>query len=341
MKKFLKNYWLFILLAFIASILVGLFFINKKGGGQEKLEKERLLSIPYQKFEEYQLKVSPNFNYLYNNFPSLPQREIVYEVTHSSFSEQEAIEIAKKFGFQNKPEFSIYNDKIFYDWKEPDKFLTINLSDGKIDFNNKDRNLITSPSIFLPNISEVDFLVKSILEEKSLLPKEEINLLVNDKSYLKLFDYEYGTTNNPKEAFAIQVKLQYQLKKIKILGADMTILIGNNNEILKLNYLSSFKTIKTLDSYPLKNKEEIIKNLKSLNLINYFEIINGYSFLEESVNIRKINFNKIEIVYIKNQFPQTNLQPIFFISGQAVLKDGTQTEVGIYLPAIQDKYLLK
>jgi len=340
MKKFFKNYWLIIFLALIASLLIGIFFIKKDEGPWVNPNLEKLLPLPYPKFKEYQLKIPLNFNDLLKNFPELAQGEFVYEIENPFFTEQEAIEIAKNFGFKNDPELKNYDNKIYYEWNDPQKDFIINLTEGKINFTNKNPNLDTS-LISLPDISKIDSAIKSILAEKELLPNEEINLLINDKSYLKLFGYEYGTTNDPKEAFAIQVKLQYKLKKIRFLENDVIILVGDKNEILKLDYQSIFKKIKILDSYPLKNKEEIIEKLKTLNSINYFKIINDYELLGEPQNIKSVDLDKIELVYLKTDTPQSYLQPLFFISGQAVLNDGRVAEVGVYLPAIKDQYLLK
>ena len=340
MKKFLKNYWLIIFLAFIASLLIGIFFIKKDEEPQISSNLEKLLPLPYPKFQEYQLKIPLNSNNLLKKFPELTQEEIVYEIENPFFLEQEAIKIAKNFGFKNEPESKNYDNKIYYEWYDPQKDLIINLTEGEINFTNKNPNL--DPSLIsLPDISKIDFIIESILKEKELLPNEEINLLIKDKSYLKLFDYEYGVTNNPKEAFAIQVKLQYELKKIRFLENDVIILVGDKNEILKLDYQSIFKKIKILDSYPLKNKEEIIEKLKTLNSINYFKIINDYELSGEPQKINNIDLNKIELVYLKTEIPQSYLQPFFFISGQAVLDDERAAEIGIYLPAIKDEYLLK
>jgi len=340
MKKFLKNYWLIIFLAFIVSLLLSIFLIQKNKALKIVPKEEKLLLLPCPKFQEYQLKITLDHNDLLKNFPELAQEEIVYEIKNPFFSEQETVKIAENFGFKNNPEFKDYNNKIYYEWDNSQKNLTINLTEGKIDFTNKNPNLDTS-LISLPDISEIDPIVKSILEEKGLPLEEKINLLIKNKSYLKLFDYEYGITNNPKEAFAIQVNLQYKLEKIRFLENDITILIGDKNEILKLSYQSIFKKVKILDSYPLKNKEEIIKELKSSNLINYFNIINDYELSADPQDIKNINLNKIELVYLKTEIPQSNFQPIFFISGQAILNDNRIAEVGLYVPAIKDEYLLK
>lgn len=340
MKKFLKNYWLIIFLAFIASLLLGIFLIQKNKTLKVTPGEEKLLLLPYPKFQEYQLKIPLDYNDLLKNFPELTQEEIVYEIENPFFSEQEAVKIAENFGFKNNPEFKDYNNKIYYEWDDSQKNLTINLTEGKIDFTNKNPNLETS-LISLPDISRVDSIIKSILEEMGLLPEEKINLLIKGKSYLKLFGYEYGTTTNPQEAFGIQVNIQYELEKIRLLENDIIILIGDKNDILKLSYQSLFKKIKVLDSYLLKDKEEIIRELKSSSLINYFKIINGYELSTDPQDIKNISLEKIELVYLKTETPQSYLQPIFFINGQAVLNDGRVAEVGVYLPAIKDEYLLK
>jgi len=339
MKKFLKHYWLIIFLAFLASLIISIFLIQKRIE-EEPLKREDLLLIPYPKFKEYQLTTPLAFNNLSKNLNELPQEGLVYEIENPSFPEQKAIEIAQKFNFKDNPQFRDFNNKIYYEWDDLGKNLSINLTDGEFNFTNKNPNLQTL-SITLPDINQIESLVKSILEEKGLLPTGEFSLIIKDKSYLQLFDYEYGTTNNPQEAFAIQVELQYELKKIKFLENGIIILIGDKSEILKLDYQSIFKKAKTLDSYPLKNREEIIKNLNSLNSINYFKIINDYELTAEPQNINKVDLNKIELIYLKTELPQSYLQPVFFISGQAVLNDDRVAEIGIYLPAIKDDYLLK
>ncbi|MBM3205577.1 hypothetical protein FJZ41_01850 [Candidatus Shapirobacteria bacterium] len=337
MRKFLKNYWLIISLAFTASLLAGIFFIQ---GKQETKPDEKLLSIPSPKLPEYQVRVPLNYNDLSENFPEISRSELVYKVEKPSFSDQEAIKIAKNLGFEGQPEFKNFENKIYYDWADSQKNLSINLTEGQFNFN-KNLNLNNNPSVSLPEISQINSIIESVLQEKELLVNKEINLLIKDKSYLKSFGLEYGVTNNPEEAFAIEVKLQYELKNIRFLENDITILIGDKNEILKLEYRSIFKNLQVLEAYPLKNKQEIIEGLNSLNSINYFKIINDYELTAEPQRISKIDFNKIELVYVKTETPQSYLQPIFFISGQAVLNDGRTAEVGLYLPAIKDEYLLK
>lgn len=342
MKKFLKNYWLIIFLAFIASLLISVFFI-KRGNGeiQPVVNLEKLLLLPNPKFQEYPIKVSINYDDLLKNFPEIPKSETVYRVESPFFSDQEAIEVAEKFSFKGAPEFKDFENKIYYDWNTPQKDLTINLTEGKFDFNNKILNLGNTSPISLPDISSIDSDVKLILEEKGLFPDGEANLFIKNKSYLKLFGLEYGTTKNPQEAFAIEVELQYKLKDIRFLENDIILLIGDKKEILKLEYQSMFKNFQNLNTYPLKNKNEVIENLKSINVINYFKIINDYELSGESKEIKNIYLNQVELIYLKIKPGQSYLQPIFFISGQALLRDGRTAEVGIYLPAIKDEYLLK
>lgn len=339
MKKFLKNYWLIIFLAFIASLLIGIFFIKRESGTEKDTEK--LLPIPKPRFQEYQIKTTLNYSNLLKNFPEIPQSESVYEVGSPSFLDQEAIKIAEKFNLKEKPNFKDFENKIYYEWIRPEKDLIINLTEGNLDFIRKDLKLNNFSLISLPDISEVNSITQLFLEEKGLLPSKDIELSIKDKSYLQSFGLEYGVTNNPQEAFAIEVSLQYKLNNIRFLENDVVILIGDKNEVLKLEYQSMFKNLQSFDTYPLKNKSEIIESLKSIKSINYFKIINDYALPMESENIKSIDLNKIELVYLKNTAPQSYLQPIFFISGQGILSGNKIAEVGIYLPAIKDEYLLK
>ncbi|MCJ7804687.1 hypothetical protein MUP35_03085 [Patescibacteria group bacterium] len=343
MKNFLKKYWLFITLAFVVSVLTGWYFINKFTIPKEIKESENLLSIPQQKINSYPLKVKPGFDYLISHFPEMVKNLETYEVETFIFSEEELSNLAERFGFGNEPK--IIEDKTtkerIYAWGDSEKSLSINPVKANIDYifiNESPDSLIKNPF----NINATKDYIRNFLIEKGLYPKDEkISLELKNSSYLKPIGNEYEKTNNPNESAVANFEFQYLINNYHLIETSINFLIGNNNEILKFYYRPSFKMIKSIGLYPLKTKEKIINDLKSFNSINYFEIISDYSFPEESRDIKTADFNEINLVYIKNATSQSYLQPFFFIKGQAILNDGRIAEIGIYLPAIKDEYLLK
>lgn len=343
MKKFLKNYWLFITLAFVASVLAGWYFVNKYAVLKTIKKPDHLLSIPQQKNNSYPLKIKPSFDYLINHFPEMVKNLETYEVESPIFSEKDLLNFAEKFNFTNEPK--IIEDKttkeLIYIWGDSEKSLSVNPKKATIDY----IFINESPELTIKNQFDMNIIkdyLKNFLIGKSLYPEnEKIGLEIKNSSYLKPIGDEYEETVSPNEASIINIEFQYLINNYRLLKTGISFLIGNDHDILKFYYRPPFKAVKNIGSYPLKNKEEIINNLNSFTSINYFEIIGDYSLYEESREIKTADFNKIDLVYIKNETPQSYLQPFFFITGQAVLNDGRVAEIGIYLPAIKDEYLLK
>lgn len=341
MKKFLKKYWLLIFLAFIASLLLSLFLINRQIIVSQKSEKEDLFLLPAPKITSYPVKVRLDFSNLLSNFPSLPLRENVYEFSNPSYSNEEAMVIAKKLEFNTQPISENYNGEVFLSWKEEERYLSINLKKGSIEFSNTRKDLFLPVPSLLPNINNIEPFAKSFLQEKGLLPKDEVNIIIVSKSYLESFGEEYEEVNKNDNAFAIQAKIEFQLKDINLTGIGINLVVGKNNEVIKFNSELGLKNVQLLTSYPLKEKKEVIQIIQKADFINFINIPNNYLPYEEIKQLREISFNKIEVVYLKTSPTQNYLQPIFFISGQGTLIDGRTSEIGIYIPAIKDEYLLK
>jgi len=336
-KFFLKKYWLFLILSLIIGSLIGIYLINKNQGQKVK----SLLSIPSQKIESYPVKAHFNINLLEENIKNIDHELDVYEISNIPFSNEEALKIANIFNLNNQPK--VYTDQrtnnIFYEWLTEDKFLTINLSNRTINFELITPNLEKNNQLSDLNVFET--LSQNLLKENQLYPQEPINLDLKNKNYLKINKTLYQETNSLIEANGVIIKYQYQISNKKIVGAEISLVFNSNKELIKFNYQPPPKLIKFISLYPLKNKTEIIKELENIKAINFFDIPNYYATYSEIKNLNKIDLNKIEIVYIKNELSQGYLQPFFLISGEGVLNDGRTAEVGLYLPAIKDEYLLK
>jgi len=337
-KIFFLKYWLFIFLATIVTILIG-FFVKTKIYPSKITEK--LLSIPTSKIESSSISITPDFSQIEKKIPSFNKNQEVYQIIPSSFSDQEAILIGEKFGFLDQPVVSIDNQGgSVYDWGNQEKYLSINLRWGSINYRtnpSKKGNLDS-----LPDFSQVEKISKDFLDKNGFLPPESISLKINDIYYINDLGFDLEKVSSSQNANLVEVIFGFEINNKKILNLSAVLGVDSLGKVTYFNCQTTFKEIKLLDYYPLKTREEIIQTLKTESVINYLYIPNYYAATqEESKNITSIIFDNIELVYYKFDPLQSYLQPIFLITGKATLKDGQQGEVGIYLPAIKDEYLLK
>ncbi len=336
-KNFLKKYWLFIILSLIVGLLIGLYLINKNQD-QKKLD---LLIIPQQEVDSYPIKTSLKITDLENNIKNINQQLEIYEVSEPPFSNDQAIKIAQSFNLLEAPK--VYNDQrtnnIFYEWLNEEKFLTINLSNKNITFELIKPNLEgKSQPLDLDNL-ETNAL--NFLKTNQLLPPDSISLIPNKKGYLEINKTLYQEIDSAAQANGAIIQFQYQINSKSLVGSEITFIFNSNQELIKFNYQSTFTRITTFDFYPLKDKAEILAKVKNYKDINYFNIPSYYTTYSESENLTSVNLKTIEIIYLKNELRQNYLQPFFFIKGEGTLNDGRKAEVGLYLPAIKDEYLLQ
>ena len=351
MKKFFSKYWLFILLATLATILAGFYFKNKVSRPEIT---EKLLLLPTLEIESHPIQIKPNLSQLEKNLPSFKLKIEVYQIDSSSLSDQKTLSIAKSFGFQNPPNV-LRNQKgeLSYNWADEEKNLSINLHQGTINY---DLNISEHPEFIkgeLPQISEVEERVKLFLKENYFLT-EGIELKTKDIYFVKNFFPYFSKVDKKEEADLIQTNFEYQDNGRKIITAGdypptISIIIGPEFKIVNFNYYFLFSKIEVLpDLYPTKTRGDITNYLSKNPAISYFisnqtslDDTNILTTKEYSQLITSYSFNNIELVYYKYDPLQTYLQPVFLITGKATLKDGQQGEVGLYLPAIKDEYLLK
>lgn len=337
-KKIFSRYWLFILLAIIVTILLG-FYIKAKIYPPKNSEK--LLAILAPKIESYPISIPLDVSQIEKKIPSFNKNQEVYQVTQSSFSDQEAILLGKKFGFLESPIISLDNQGgSVYDWGNEEKYLSLNLRWGSINYRVKPSE--KEKSVLTLDFSQVEKIGKDFLNENGFLPPNLISLKNNDIYYVYDSGSDLEKVSSLKNANLFKIVFDFEINNKKILDISNSLGIDFSGEVTYFNYQTTFKDIKLLNYYPLKTKVDIIRTLKTKPIINYLYIPNNYGTTQEELkNITNIILKNIDIVYYKYDPLQSYLQPIFFINGQAILTNGRAAEVGIYLPAIKDEYLLK
>jgi len=348
-KKFLSKYWIFILLSLIATILGG-FYLKNKISPKEKLP-EALQSISSPIIPSYPVSISPETSTLQKNFPSFEKKINVYQASSFSFSDQEALKISQALGFTEKPIVSRdENNKVTYNWYEEENFLIIHLYEGRISYglNFPLKEVEKKP---LPSLSEAEIEFKEFLKKNNLMPPNEIELEIKDEYYAKVVGSFFEKTNpEDKEVSLLHFEYEYKINNKKIKEASLypsiNLYLASDFKIVKFDYYNFFNKINYLSSYPLKTLNEVIQDIKKSPRISYLLLAGTddpiiFSPEELKQLITNLTFDNIELVYYKYDPLQSYLQPVFLITGKARLKDGQEGEVGLYLPAIKEEYLLK
>jgi hypothetical protein len=347
-KKFVLKYWLFIFLTVIATVLLILYFNTQNKNTETKTQEKLLLTKPE---INNQPSIAPQINQLEDNFPSFDKNLMVYQVNNYIFDHEEAIRIGKEFGFEKEPEITSNEiNSHVYLWSDNIKYLSLYPKEGIIYFG---LNLLQNPEIIkgeAPSIEKAEIESKTFLEKIQLSTSEKISLELKKSAYIKLTKGYFDETNkNDPQRTLTNLTFVYKINNYEIQGfTPITIDIFLDSQFNIINFSSQkiFQKIEELDLYPIKTKEEVILSLKTNPQISFLkdlksnlqsEITLEYS-LEE---LKQINFNKIDLIYFKNKNYQSYLQPVFLIAGEGILINETKVEVGLYIPAIKDEYLLK
>lgn len=342
-KNFFLKYWLFIFLSALVTFFSFFYFINTN-----KIQKDKsILKLPLLKNLEidfYPILTTPKYSpKIKEAFSSFNKTIPIYQLNLASLSDQEAIKIAQKLGFLNQPKVN-YDQQggSIYNWDEDDKSLLINLSWGTVNYNLNLSNYQNINPESLPSFNQAEEIAKNFLRENNFYPPEKINLETKNISYVSNWDVELKKVTSLKEATLIQVEFIYKIDNKEIINPYINFAINNQNQVVILRYQNLPKEIKNFESYPLKTAEELIKAVTEKKSISYLQISDYYgAVFEESKNIIDLNLNNINLVYYISSLKQLYLQPVFLITGEATLKDGSIGEIGIYIPAIKDEYLLK
>lgn len=341
-QTFLRKYWLFILLAAIATTLAIFYFISKSSS---PIKKTNLLSLTPPEIKTFSV-ITFSSDELEKNYPPFSQEIEVYQVDETLINDQQAIKIAQNFGYNENPQVTNYLQGQIYNWSNNQDRLAIYIQGGTIQYTSNQILNKNEP----PSLLEAENRLKEFLNEKELIPSEKITTEVKEKDFYFTdgSDFIKTTSVNSQKNFTF-LKLVYKINNLIIDGPEqpsISIYFANNFQIVRFNFSKIFNEVNADSLYPIKTKDEIIKSIKENPRISFLKDISGFYeenlILEEKVpELKSLSFDKIELIYYKSINKQTSLQPVFLITGKAILKDGTQAEAGLYLPAIKDEYLLK
>jgi len=349
-KTFLKKYWLFIFLASLATVLVFL-YINSDSSQNKKTDlKSDSLPKP-ETIERTKTDLKINVSQFIDESIFNKKEANVYQVTKKPLTQEQAINIAKIFGFQEQPTvLTDENNQIIYNWYLDNSGLVIILNKGVIDYG---VDLLTNPQLTqgqLPDIKEAESQFIEFLKKNYFYNNTDIDLIIENQGYAKVNkSYFEQTTIDDIEKELIYFKFSYQIDGIKISDSQSNeniIYIGSESKIFKLILNKPFDQLEILKTYPLKTKEELVALIKSEPKISFIKDKSGS--LEENIpidfiidDLESINFNEIELIYLQENKQQIYLQPVYLVTGEVLLKNGFKYEAGLYLPAIKDEYFFQ
>ncbi len=258
----------------------------------------------------------------------LPKQATVYKIVPQKIDEQTVEKLCKIFGVgisavkikkesfvvrkQNGKELDIYNDTGFYEFNTQSKYHY-------------------SPGKSVPSKEECIKIAKSFAEKYNLLPK--------------MYQYRIAigsyTTYNPSfnESIIIDRTVTFYpiINGREILGPKFGITIGNRGEIEGVNnHLYNIAPLK--GDYALKSIDEVIKELKENKLQSWW-------IKPDEPDVKKVIINKVEIEYYGDigtsiKLGQLFVQPVYYLSGEVIFKNGKKGEFGVSVPAVDNQYII-
>ena len=105
--------------------------------------------------------------------------------------------------------------------------------------------------------------------------------------------------------------------------------IGRDGKLLRLEYHPLGTLGEKIADYPLKNQEEVLRDLDS------GEGVVVSSSLEGGEEIILTTITSVNLGYLLPSSDATVIQPIFVLTGQAKTQSGKAGTITIYLPAIE------
>ena len=331
--SFLKRYWLFVLLAAIAS---GLILVRLNQRTQPSLGPEPAPSPPIS-LSSLEITGSPlpaDTKITAVNF-SFPSRLKIYQGQENKLTSDKARKIAQELNFSGSLQEA--NDiflGVFYNWSLEKSFLSIGLDVSEIDYalNLGEAQLPTQGN--LPSPEKAKTSLETLLNKIGIKP--DFDLRWQKEEYLTQ-GYYLQTVASPEQADFIKIGANPAIGQYQLVGLDPTeplifVILNKKEEVVRFRYQIHLSDFKAQETYDLKTKAEVENLLLSEGRIVYF------GTFQESVRPPEINqaeFNQITLAYYQETEKNPILQPIYILSGQGTLENGETTEIIAYLPAIK------
>lgn len=346
--SFLKKYWLFVLLAALATI-ISLVWVNQRAKRERPLvpgpSPTGILPQPQSQFSQI-IGEGPYYNILFSEaeFANIPQVLPVYQT--KEFTKEEITshynKIITDLGFSGAPEEQQRPDGQYLNWRKEENYLGISVSSGQFVFSGK-ANLSSSPETTTFSSSQIQNLVKQKLISWELISEEAKIKEINGFGVAGL---ELIPIPNLSQAVVFQVIIEpdFEGHPLVGLGPAMNLIevkIDYQGVLLSLFFNLHQVDKETVDNYPIKSFEETTKEIKEgqaqvIQVLTAEQEERSTPSLEE---ILAVKFSSISIAYYETTETQEFYQPIFLLKGNISLKEGETLSASFILPAISGEYL--
>lgn len=328
--SFLKQNWLFIVLALIATLLTILWYFKPPQTKPPQLPTLNPLLLPG---EALTAKTQVNFQ----TQPTVIQAPILNLKRTEVSDVQQITTIAKNLGFTEEPiVIQDYSRGAMYKWYKSPQSLTISPLINEILFDTNLLENLTTQSQQFPPLEKVNSSVGLFLETAGLSP----TTLVNTPSirYLAIVGSVIASVDQ-NTASILEVSYPLVVNNTNFVGSDprkgfVQVWVNKDNQVLRLNWQQPIESFSIGQVYPLKNFNEIQSLVNSEGTVALAELpgegISGPPILS-------LTINSIELAYyLPNQ--ESITQPIFILKGIAYQANQKSYPAWVYLPAIKSQY---
>lgn len=334
--NFLKRYWLFILLAFLATLVVLIrFFFAKPQEPGRVVPKPTPSFAPLIKIEG--VPITGQLKIEVAEFPT-EEKLFVYKGIPQKLNDSKVREIAVFFGFKGEPIINQEEKKgTIYIWSFQEKYLIVEAGTPRILYG---IDLLNNPQLLtkegsLPTKDEAEEKLKNLYSTLKLSPQFK-NLWSQTERYLRVRGPIFEETI-PFEAELIEAGFGQKIDKFPVLGLDperplLRLMLDKNNQIVQFEYQILSSDFQVREEYLLKTKTETENSLR-----NEGRIVAVNLPIQETTTFRFVSgaLNQAEIIYFQPPEPSELIQPVFLLKGEVTLEDGTTTQIVVYLPAIR------
>lgn len=352
MKKiinFLKQYWLFVLLAALVTILLILWLNQRVKREQPSAPAPTptagVLPQPQSQFSQL-LGEGLYYDVLFSEteFAKFPQTLPVYQT--KKFTEEEIISRYNKtvngLGFLGNPEEQQRPDGKYLIWRKEENYLGVNMSSGQFTFSGK-----VSLDFSLESQTFTSSQIQNLLKEKLIsweLISEEAK--IEEIKGFGVAGLELIPVPNLSQAMVFQIVIKPDFEDYPLVG------LGPAKNLIeaKVDYqgilLSLFFNLHQVDKeainhYPIKSFEETTKEIKGgqAQVIQVLTTEQEERSLPSLEEILSVKFSSISLAYYETTEAQEFYQPIFLLQGNISLKEGETLQASFILPAISAEYL--
>lgn len=334
---FIKKYWLFIVLATIATIL-GILWANKPTK-QPMEETTRKPAPALQKLTLPGKKIDPKTQITIANTaePQNISLSVLLLTRKTFFSPQEAKIIAQALGFTIEPFVSqdIREGQV-YSWTEGNNFMSIGAGSQKISFG---RDLLLSPPPTagqLPSPDTARAQMFSLLKSAGLSTQEEI---ATTGRYITLSGSAPVETQFESALF-LEISFLPDFEGVAIVNHDPEMVsarawFDKQGKIARFDWKNQIESLTKTEEYTLKDKGELDNLLPQEGKI--VKIGDGSFEDPNPEDLLSIKISSIKSAYFVPD-EGTLVEPIFILQGEALSSNGQSYPVWIYLAATKEAY---